>query len=150
MRIKARILRYHEMSLSMLTSFKAWAKLSRVFNSFSMERLTSPTTRMAVAEDKNGTPIVFCAVEKVALIRNFCVDPKAGKINAQLAGDAIDGLLAWQCAKEGINSFFIVVPPGQQPPDDFKPVLMYERAIAPLQATQFDCPTKSHAENLIN
>ena len=138
------------MSLSMLTDFKKWAKLSRVFNSFSMERLTSPTTRMAVAEDKNGTPIVFCAVEKVALIRNFCVDPKAGKMNAQLAGDQIDALLSHQCAKEGIQSYFICVPPGLPSPEGFKPVLMYERAIAPLQVTQFDAPTKSHAENLIN
>jgi hypothetical protein len=134
----------------MLTDFKKWAKLSRVFNSFSMERLTSPTTRMAVAEDKNGTPIVFCAVEKVALIRNFCVDPKAGKINAQLAGDQIDAQLAWQCAKEGIQSYFIVVPSGQQPPEGFSPVLMYERTIEPLHVAQFDAPTKSHAENLIN
>ena len=86
--MKATILKYCDMSLAALTSFKTFLKWS-TFCKFDTAELSTPSLRIATATNERGEYSVFAPIENVLLV-SYCMSSNNSKDQARRAGDAID------------------------------------------------------------
>src|SRR5258708_17406443 len=153
--LRARIMRYCELSWDDLKNLKAWAKRSASFNSFPPETFSSPSLKVAVATDADGKVVCMTPIETCYMVSAFLVSPEATSETASMAGDLIDAELAASAARAGVSKLLIVLPADhpclKDNPEwaDFREVRVYERKFnqtlgtggirlsKPAQATQF-------------
>ena len=116
-KFRATLLRYHEMSLPMLTQLKSWMKGAQSLNIVNVD-YNAPSLRVAVAVTPTGEGVSYTVIEKMMLCSAFAINPKASVSEAQLAGDAIDKEMEAQAQLEGIGKVFLMVPEGNPLQED--------------------------------
>jgi hypothetical protein len=129
--IKATLMKYCELSWESLTQLKKAIAVSRSFNNFDATTFNSPSVRVAVAVNEQGTPIAWCPVETIMVARAFAVVPGTSPEDAQRAGDAIDAEIAAVAAAKGITRLLLVVDanhPGMGG-DEWRGLKVFERQI---------------------
>jgi hypothetical protein len=129
--IRAKLLRFCDLSWKDLTNLKAWSKGSASFNSFGRENYSSPSLRVAKAES-DGETICLCPIEQVLTVSAYALRPGTCEEHAQLAGDFIDAAIEREAQRAGISKLLIILPanhPATFEGDEWKTVKIFERKI---------------------
>src|ERR1700693_2390484 len=117
--IKARILKYFDLSWKDRTLLKAWSKLSASFNSFDPENFSATSLRVAKATTEDGEPIAFCPIATAFIVSSYAVNPALDEGSAQRAGNLIDWHIEQAAQLAGISRCLVVLP-SESPQRDAK------------------------------
>lgn len=129
--IKARILKYCDLSNADLIWIKRWMKQSASFSKFDMDAFTSPSLQFATATTEGGEPLAYCPIERVFMVSAYAVSPTITPSQAQKVGDILDAAMAHAAQREGVSKFLLIVPKDHPalPEEEFSEVRMYVRKI---------------------
>jgi hypothetical protein len=154
--IKARIMRFCDLSWKDLTNLKAWGQRSATFNSFPLENFNSPLLKVAVAS-ADGEVVCMTPIETCYMVSAFLGSPNATPEQATLAGDEIDRQLSMEAQRAGVSSLLIMLPENHRALrgkefGEFKTVRVYERKFSQTVGTGGVTLSQANsiATNLIN
>ena len=107
--IRAKLLRFRDLTWSDLRSFNAWPNKSKDFDPCSAENLSSPTLRVAKATDQQGA-LCFCPVEQVFLVAEYDMRPGINEDQALKSGNAITTAIEDDAQRLGISKLVLCLP----------------------------------------
>jgi hypothetical protein len=107
--IRAKLLRFRDLTWKDLRAFNAWPNKSADFDPFSAEHLSSPTLRVGKATDEEGA-LCYCPAEQVFMVSAYVMRPGITPEQAQLAGDSITSAIQDEAQRLGISKLVLCLP----------------------------------------
>lgn len=107
--IRAKLLRFRDLTWKDLRSFNAWPNKSKDFDPFSAENLSSPTLRVAKATDEQGA-LCFCPVEQIFMVSEYVMRPGITEDQALQSGNAITAAIEDEAQRLGLTKLVLCLP----------------------------------------
>jgi hypothetical protein len=108
--IKAKLIRWRDLSPKDFVNLFAWPKRSACFNPFAPENYASSTLRVAKAVDDQGTVHAYVPCDQVLMVSSYVMRPGVPEHQSQIVGDVISARIEEEAQRLGITKMILIFP----------------------------------------